>query len=168
MQGPPGYQDPDVPDVGMPGDDDDTPDLGGAGSGSLPPAPGAPGYPGQQPPPDLPLQYGSGGFPPHYPGGGTLIPVPDNAEPAVAVIPDGGDDDDDDHPPYAMEVHVEPLPPEGPPDAPGAKVHAAAIACSRVSACCSDSETSEFSDPEGYASSVTTECTADAIHGRAS
>ena len=29
MQGPPGYQDPDVPDAGMPGDDDDTPDLGG-------------------------------------------------------------------------------------------------------------------------------------------
>ena len=28
MQGPPGYQDPDVPDVGMPGDDDDAPDLG--------------------------------------------------------------------------------------------------------------------------------------------
>ena len=29
VQGPPGYQDPDVPEVGMPGDDDDTPDLGG-------------------------------------------------------------------------------------------------------------------------------------------
>ena len=29
MQGTPGYQDPDAPDVGTPGDDDDTPDLGG-------------------------------------------------------------------------------------------------------------------------------------------
>ena len=37
MQGPPGYQDPDVPDIGMPSDDDDTPDLGGTGSGGLPP-----------------------------------------------------------------------------------------------------------------------------------
>ena len=53
------------------------------------------------------LQYGPGGFPPHYPGSGTLVPVPDEAEPAVAVVPDGGDDDDD-HPPYPMEVHVEP------------------------------------------------------------
>ena len=98
MQGPPGYQDPDVPDVGMPGDDDDTPNLGGSGSGGLPPAPGAPGHSGS----------------------GILIPVPDDAEPSVAVIPDGGDDDDN-HPPYPMEVHVEPPPPGGPPDAPGAK-----------------------------------------------
>ena len=104
MQGPPGYQDPDAPDVGMPcDDDDDTPDLGGTGSGGLPP----------QLPPDLSsdgieLQYGPGGFPPHYPGSRTLVPVPDDAEPAVAVIPDGGDDDDD-------------HPPGGPPDAPGAR-----------------------------------------------
>ena len=53
MQGPPGYQDPDVPHAGMPGDDDDAPDLGGTGSGGLPPAPRTPGYPGGQPP-DLP------------------------------------------------------------------------------------------------------------------
>ena len=61
MQGPPGYQDPDVPSACQ--------------------APGVPGSPGQQQPPDLPsdgieLQYGPGGFPPHYPGSGTLIPVP--------------------------------------------------------------------------------------------
>ena len=76
-------------------------------------------------PPDLPsdgieLQYGPGGFPPRYPGSGSLVPVPDDADPAVAVVPDGGDDDDD-HPPYPMEVHVEPPPPGGPPYAPGAK-----------------------------------------------
>ena len=38
----------------------------------------------------------------------------------LAVVLDGGDDDDD-HLPYPMEVHVEPPPPGGPPDAPGAK-----------------------------------------------
>ena len=38
----------------------------------------------------LPSDGIDGGFPPHYPGSGTLIPVPDDAEPAVAVIPDGG------------------------------------------------------------------------------
>ena len=39
------------------------------------------------------------------------------------MIPDEGywPSDDDDHPPYPMEVHVEPPPPGGPPDAPGAK-----------------------------------------------
>ena len=46
MQGPPGYQDPDVADVSMPpGDDDDSPDLGGMGSGGLPPAKGTSNYP---------------------------------------------------------------------------------------------------------------------------
>ena len=123
MQGPPGYQDPDV-DVGTPGDDDDTPHLGGTGSGCLPLAPGAPDYPGHQLPPDfssdgIELQYGHGGFPPHYPnfGSGTRS---DDAEPAAVAVPNEGDDDDD-HPPYPMEVHVEPPPPGGPPDAPGAK-----------------------------------------------
>ena len=164
MQGPPGYQDPDVPDVGVPGDDDDTPDLEETESGGMPPAPGAPDYPGHQLPPDLPLdgielQYGPGGFPPHYPGSGTLVPVPDDAEPPVAVVPYGGDDDDGD-PPYPMEVHVEP------PLHTGSQTDA--TACSRVSACCSDSETSAFSDPADDASSVTAECAVDAIHGRAS
>ena len=38
-------------------------------------------------------------------------------------VPDGayGPSPDDDHPPYPMEVHTEPPPPGGPPDAPGAK-----------------------------------------------
>ena len=93
MQGFSGYQDPDVPDAGVPGDDDDAPDLGGTGSGGL----RRHRKPGHQLPPDLSLdgielQYGHGGFPPHYPGSGTLVPVPDNAEPAVAVVPDGGDE----------------------------------------------------------------------------
>ena len=65
----------------MPGD----PDSSEAG---LPPAPGALDSSGQQLPPDLPsdgieLQYGPGGFPPHYPGSGTLVPVRDDTEPAV-------------------------------------------------------------------------------------
>ena len=49
-----------------------------------------------------------------------MVPVPDDAEPAVAAVPNGGDDEDD-HPPHPIEVHVEPPPPGGPPDAPGAK-----------------------------------------------
>ena len=54
----------------------------------------------------------------------------------------------------------------GPPDAPRAKQ--SATACSRVSAYCSDFETSRVSDPESDASTVAAECAADAIHGRAS
>ena len=59
------------------------------------PAPGAPDYPKHHCLPTLSsdgieLQYGRGGSPPHYPGSGTLVPVPDDAEPAAAVVPDGG------------------------------------------------------------------------------
>ena len=88
MQGPSGSQDPDVPDAGMPpGDDDDAPDLRGNGSGGFPPA-------GQVIREDrrptycrigIELQYRPGGFPPHYPGGGGAIPVPDDTEPSVEI-----------------------------------------------------------------------------------
>ena len=50
--------------------------------------------------------------------------VPDDSDSSMELIPDQGfrpSPDDDDHPPYPMEVHTEPPPPGGPPDAPGAK-----------------------------------------------
>ena len=52
-----------------------------------------------------------------------MAPVPDDSESSAEMIPDGGYclQDDDDHPLYPMDVHVEPPPPGGPPDAPGAK-----------------------------------------------
>ena len=51
------------------------------------------------------------------------MPVPDDSDSSIELIPDGayGPSPDDDHPPYPMEVHTEPPPPGGPPDAPGAK-----------------------------------------------
>ena len=109
----------------MPPGGDDSPDLGGTGSGMMVPVLATSSYPGE-PPHDLPLdgielQYGPGGFPPHYPrsGGQIMAPVPDDSESSAEMIPDGGHGfcDDDDHPPYPMEVHLEPPPPGGPPDA---------------------------------------------------
>ena len=51
------------------------------------------------------------------------IPVPEDSDSSMELIPDGayGPSPDDDHPPYPMEVHTEPPPPGGPPNAPGAK-----------------------------------------------
>ena len=68
-----------MPDDGVLPGDDDSPDLGGTGSGSVLLAPGTSDYPGG-PTPDLlsdgiELQYGPGGFPPHYPGGGVMAPM---------------------------------------------------------------------------------------------
>ena len=104
-QGPPGYQDPDVPDDGMPSGDDDSPDLGGNRTPKFSSGAGSLDYPGG-PPPDFPsdgieLQYGPG-FPPHYPGGGVMAPVPDDSESSAEMIPDERywPSDDDDHPPY--------------------------------------------------------------------
>ena len=59
------------------------------------------------------LQYGPGGFPPDYPGSGVMVPVPGDSVSSAEMIPDEGywPSDDDDHPPYPMEVHVEPPPP---------------------------------------------------------
>ena len=130
MPGPSGYQDPVVPDEDMPYDDPghDPPDLGGTGGGPFGPGPGPSGSQGVNDP-DLPsgeieFQYGPGGNPPpHYPGGGASVPVPDDSDSSMELIPDGvyGPSPDDDHPPYPMEVHTEPPLPGGPPDAPGAK-----------------------------------------------
>ena len=130
MPGPSGYQDPVVPDENMPYDDpgDDSPNLGGTGGGPFGPGPGPPGNQGGSDP-DLPsgeieFHYGPGGNPPpHYPGGGAAVPVPDDSDSSIELIPDGayGPSPDDDHPPYPMEVHTEPPPPGGPPDAPGAQ-----------------------------------------------
>ena len=117
-----------VPDEDMPYDDpgDDSPDLGGTGGGPFGPGPGPPGNQGGNdpdlPPDEIEFQYGPGGNPPpHYPGGGASIPVPDDSDSSMELIPDGayGPSPDDDHPPYPMEVHTEPPPPGGPPDAPG-------------------------------------------------
>ena len=119
-----------VPDEIMPYDDlgDDPPDLGGTGGGPFGPGPGPNGQPGGQdgdlPSGEIEFQYGPGGNPPpHYPGGGSATPVPDDSDSSMELIPDGayGPSPDDDHPPYPMEVHMEPPPPGGPPDAPGAK-----------------------------------------------
>ena len=96
MPGPSGYQDPVVPDENMPYDDpgDDSPDLGGTGGGPFGPGPGLSGNQGENDP-DLPsgeieFQYGPGGNPPpHYPGGGASIPVPDDSDSSMEVIPDG-------------------------------------------------------------------------------
>ena len=130
LPGPSGYQDPYVPDEIMPYDDlgDDPPDLGGTGGGPFGPGPGPNGQPGGQdgdlPSGEIEFQYGPGGNPPpHYPGGGSAIPVPDDSDSSMELIPDGayGPSPDDDHPPYPMEVHMEPPSPGGPPDAPGAK-----------------------------------------------
>ena len=54
---------------------------------------------------------------------GAAVPVPDDSDSSIELIPDGayGPSPDDDRPPYPMEVHTEPPPPGGPPDAPGAK-----------------------------------------------
>ena len=122
MPGPSGYQDPVVPDETMPYDDPGVgpPDLGGTGGG-------LPGNQGGNDP-DLPsdeieFQYRpEGNPPPHYPGGGVSVPVPEDSS-SMELIPDGayGPSPDDDHPPYPMEVHTEPPLPGGPPDAPGAK-----------------------------------------------
>ena len=82
IPGPSGYQDPYVPDEIMPHDDlgDDPPDLGGTGGGPFGPGPGPSGQPGGQdgdlPSGEIEFQYGPGGNPPpHYPGGGSAIPV---------------------------------------------------------------------------------------------
>ena len=79
----------------LPGDDD-SPDPGGTESGIMVPVPATSGYPGE-PPHDLlsdgiELQYGPGGFPPHYPGSGGKImaPVPDDSESSTEMISDGG------------------------------------------------------------------------------
>ena len=82
------------------------------------------GQDGDLPSGEIEFQYGPGGNPPpHYPGGGSAVPVPDDSDSSMELIPDGayGPSPDDDHPPYPMEVHMEPPPPGGPPDAPGAK-----------------------------------------------
>ena len=52
-----------------------------------------------------------------------MAPAPYDGESSAEMIPDGGysPSHNDDHPPYPMEVHMEPPPPGGPPDAPGAK-----------------------------------------------
>ena len=119
-----------VPDENMPYDDpgDDSPDLVGAGGGPFGPGPGPSGNQGENDP-DLPsgeieFQYGPGGNPPpHYPGGGAATPAPEDSDSSMELIPDGayGPSPDDDHLSYPTEVHTEPPPPGGPPDAPGAK-----------------------------------------------
>ena len=94
MPGPSGYQDSMVPDENMPYDDtgDDSPDLGGTGGGPF--GPGPSGNQGENDP-DLPsgeieFQYGPGGNPsPHYPGGGAAIPVPEDSDSSMELIPDG-------------------------------------------------------------------------------
>ena len=130
MPGPSDYQDPYIPDEIMPYDDpgDDPPDLGGTGGGPFGPGPGPPGHQGGNdsdlPSGEIDFQYGYGGNPPpYYPGGGSAIPVSDDNDSSMELIPDGayGPSPDDDHPPYPIEVHTEPPPPGGPPDAPGAK-----------------------------------------------
>ena len=119
----------------LPYDDpgDDPRDLGGTGGGPLGPGPGPPGTQGGNdsdlPSGEIEFQYGPGGNPPpHYPGGGVSVTVPEDSDSSMELIPGEAygpspddDDDDDDRPPYPMEVHVEPPPPGGPPDAPGAK-----------------------------------------------
>ena len=50
---------------------------------------------------EIEFQYGPGGNPPpHYPGGGSAIPVPDDSDSSSELIPDGayGPSPDDDHP----------------------------------------------------------------------
>ena len=119
---PSGYQDTVAPDETTlyddPGDD-----LGGTGGGPLRAGPGPPGNQGgndaDPPSGEIEFQYGPGGNPPpHYPGGGVSVPVPADNDSSMELIPDGTygpSPDDDDHPPYPMEVHVEPPPPGGPP-----------------------------------------------------
>ena len=92
MTGPSGYQDPVVPDENMPYDDpgDDFPNLGGTGGGPFGPGPGPPGNQGGSDP-DLPsgeieFHYGPGGLPPpHYPGGGAAVPVPDDSDSSIEL-----------------------------------------------------------------------------------
>ena len=84
------------------------------GGGPFGPGPGPPGNQGGNDP-DLPsgeieFHYGPGGNPPpHYPGGGAAVPVPDDSDSSMELIPDGayGPSPEDDHPPYPMEVHTE-------------------------------------------------------------
>ena len=95
----------------MPPGDDDSPDLGGTGSGTLIPAPGTPGYPGG-PRPDLPLD----GIELQKPGSGDQIMAPSAEDPGWRLLASN----DDDHPPYPVEVHVEPPQPGRHQDAPGA------------------------------------------------
>ena len=161
MPGPSGYQDPVVFDENMPYDDpgDDSPNLERTGGGPFGPGPGPPGNQGGSDP-DLPsgeieFHYGPGGNPPpHYPGGGAAVPVPDDSDSSIELIPDGayGPSPDDDHPPYPMEVHTDPPPPGGPPDATD----------------CSTSEASALSASRSHASAVTSECSVDQIFGFAS
>ena len=62
--------------------------------------------------PDLPsgeieFQYGPGGNPlPHHPGGSASVPVPDDSDSSMELIPDGvyGPSPDDDHPPSPRNV----------------------------------------------------------------
>ena len=96
MPGPSGYQDPVVPHKTMPYDDpgDDPPDLGGTGGGPFGPGPGPPGNQGGNdsdlPSGEIEFQYGPGGNPPpHYPGGGVSVPVPEDSDSSMELIPDG-------------------------------------------------------------------------------
>ena len=96
-----------------------------------------PPQPSQQPEPDLdndPIELGSGGGPPAPPGGGTLVPVPEDDSFDLEMFMDSGNTDEGhppgggrsgygpspDEPPVQMEYHDEAPPPGGPPGAPGA------------------------------------------------
>ena len=104
MPGPLGYQDPVVPDEMLYDDPgDDSPDLEGTGGGPFGPGPG-PSRNQEENDLDLPsveieFQYWTWRTP-HYSGGGVSLPVPEDSDSSMELIPNG------DHPPYPMEVHT--------------------------------------------------------------
>ena len=108
--GPSGYQDPVVLDDDMLQDGNGSSRSGRTRGGPLGPGPGPPYDPGGDSP-DLPsgdidFQHTPGGNPPpHYPGGGASVPVPDDSDSSMELTPDQGF--------YIRRG--------GPPDAPGAK-----------------------------------------------